>query len=720
MPIYDTLIYNGLEQQLALPGWGFSRDAGPIQRIGNAKPDTWIATAPVASILGALTFPFEAQVSMWTNRQSADGSANSFSSGEQLFYGWRVRNPIKAKGNNQNFQWEFQGPWYWLQRTQYLQSFKGTTQNWFPGEVVLNTAAYPVLSTPGALYFISLGDQIQAILQYVIDQCVALRGFAPFQYVGRTLLNGAFNLDVNGQAAQAGINTNKAGNIYNQKLPANGLTIDQNLFANFLGSEITRPMSAAESLQKLLEASPRTNISFDYSKSPPMCYVMTVDDVAPQSMPLFTGNQGSAGPSHTALDIQRRDDLIPAGVVIGYRITTSVNGQQEVSYQEDKAGPNGSNNAADPDSGPGVLVHILDLQGSSTSFTSAQMDCEPLAARGGTQATKRAWWAAMRGGNLQKIADSRARFMDASGNATTIPDAKYFYVSAGFDSTGAAVAANQEFTAADYATYTNRVVDGSHHSWMTFPNNSAVLAVKARITAPMTFREFDATSTSQTPDTDQVGNELRRHDGSDQHTGTITLTNAFNTNGQPFTDTTLESAEAGELAIIGPGGIAAYLYNMLKVPQYDGDGEWVEINFSETLSILAPLNLTGGRPEWAAMNAQVQDVEQDWGSKRTRVRVGPAKHLTPEQFLKMLNVWRDRRPWYNPNLRTNNNANQNGEVQMADTTPQINSTEGLENVSKQSVLSYSAQPNGNLPGVIATGIVLDPNKLAFIAAMNAQ
>ena len=88
---------------------------------------------------------------------------------------------MKASGRSQGVSYEFQGPWHDLDITQYLQTFKGQTTNYNPGEVVLNTAAFPAISTAG-LRFISVGDQIQAILQFVLDSYAALSLPAPFQY----------------------------------------------------------------------------------------------------------------------------------------------------------------------------------------------------------------------------------------------------------------------------------------------------------------------------------------------------------------------------------------------------------------------------------------------------------------------------------------------------------------------------------------------------------
>ncbi len=186
MPFFDTLQIGATERSLA--AWGFALDSC-MQRRGNSKVDTWIGTIPQASIASDPVFPYFASVIMRTGRASASGADNSFSGGVMKFQGRRVKNPMKASGRAQGVSYEFQGPWHDLEITQFLQTYKGITTNFEPGEIVLNTAAFPAIST-GGLRFISMGDQIQAILQFVLDGYAAQGLPAPFQYIGRPLLNG--------------------------------------------------------------------------------------------------------------------------------------------------------------------------------------------------------------------------------------------------------------------------------------------------------------------------------------------------------------------------------------------------------------------------------------------------------------------------------------------------------------------------------------------------
>lgn len=687
--LYDTLQFNGIERTFA--AWGFSLDSVHSRR-GNQKADTFTATIPGASVSDDPVFPYEAVVIVRTNRASDTGADNSFSGGIIKFQGKRTKNPLKASGKMRGVDYQFEGPWYDLGITQYLQTFKGFTTNYNPGEVVLNTAAFPLIST-GGLRFISVGDQIQCILQFVLDSYAALGLDAPFKYVGRDLTGGAINLNVTGGTRlPADQNTDGVGAIYVNSVNA-GTTIDLSLFKLFLKSEIIRPMSATQCIQKLLDWSPRTNMAFDYSTTPPTVYFQNIDNGVDVNLALFDGI------SHKSIDLQRRDDLVPASIVIGYRITNTFDGVTAIDYVVDKWGPHGSNSGADPSQGPGVVVQILDLQGVSSSSASGTLDCEPLGDIGGTHASRRLWWASRRGGELAKLEDLRARFQDELDAATSIPNGKRFYASAGFDSTGAAVAANQEFTAADYAFFVNRLVRGTQHAWMTV-GGVPVKSVKAHIIAPMQFAEYDAVGSSET---DATGNVIHRHNPTDQEHCNVELTNGVT---GPYS--TVASSQAGEAYIIGAGGIAQYLWTMLSTLQYEGEFVKVEANFTNGVSLMNRVNLTGGRAEWTTMHAQIQDIEEDWGNKETFIRIGVAKHLNADQLSALLNMSRYRRSWYNPLLKADNTAASSGEIQMPITAGQANTVGGLNDPQQQAQTFYTTPPSGSTPGVIGGQINSEP------------
>lgn len=682
---FDTLEFNGVERSFA--NWGFERHARCERH--NLREDVFRATIAGATVSDDAVFPFEAIVIVRTGRISATGADNSFSGGATKFTGKRVGMEAAVTGRAQGVTYEFLGPWYDLENTHYLQTFRGAAiLPYAPGEVVLNTST---ANSIGALCFISMGDQIQAVLQWLLDQYAAQGMAAPFQYVGRDLNAGVIDLSTSGTAA-VGPNTDKAGNAYDFQVNA-GTTIDTALFAQFLPSYIGKPMMCSQALQKMLELSPRTNVCFDYATTPPTLYLRSVDNFAPVSLPLCNGID------HKSLNLRRRDDLVARAVVITYRITNTVNGKHVVDYAVDKWGPHGANSPADPSAGLRVLSETIDLQGYSLTTTTGQMDCEPLPCNGGTNATKRAWWASRRGGEQAKFGDSRVRFQDNALAETTIPDATITYAAtAGTDLTGNPRVTGAPLTAADLALFTHRIVRGTHHSWMTI-GGSPVLSLKARVSVRTEHAVYDVVAEGDTlnqlPADEHAsnvaanGSRQGKVNSAETHCE-IELTNATNApDGSPFTASTIASSTPGEVYLLGAGGIAQYLFNAVQALQYDGDYAKVETDFANNVGLANAINFTGGRAEWTTMNAQPQSIIEDYGTKETFLQIGVANHLTAGQLSSLLNMWAFRRPWYNPAVRADNSVANGGEVAMPQTAGGANTTAGLVNHNEFVTTDYA-------------------------------
>jgi hypothetical protein len=698
---FDTLEYNGVERSFAR--WRFERNSVQCVR-HNLRDDIFHATIAGANVSDDPVFPFEAPVIVRTGRASASGDDNSFSGGVTKFSGKRVVMEAVASGRAQGVTYEFHGPWYDLANTHYLQTFQGAAVlPYAPGEVVLNTST---ANAAHALVFISIGDQLQSILQWLLDQYSAQGMAAPYQYVGRNLNAGAIDLSTTDTAA-VGANTDKAGNAYGFHVNA-APTIDAALFAQFLPSYIAKPMMCAQALQKMLELSPRTNIAFDYSTTPPTVFIRSVDNFAPVSLALFNGVD------HKSLNLKRRDDLVARAVVITYRITNTVDGRQVVDYAIDKWGAHGANSSSDPSAGLRVLSETIDLQGYNITTTTAQMDCEALACRGGTNATKRAWWAGRRGGEQAKFNDSRVRFQDNTFAETTIPDATLTYAtSAGVDSDGNPRVAGAVLSTADLAFFTNRLVRGTHHSWMTI-GGIPVRSLKVRASVRTEHATYDVVATGDTlgqlPASESASNAAtngsRQGKVNTEETHChIELTNAANAlDGAPFTATTIASSTPGELYISGAGGIAQYLFNALLAFQYDGEYAKVETDFANNVGLMNAINFTGGRSEWTTMNAQPQSVIEDFGTRETFVQIGVANHLSAGQLSSLLNMWAFRRPWYNPAVRADNSVANGGEVSMPQSAGGANATDGLANHNEFVTTDYATpgDPTSTVTGQIKT------------------
>ena len=680
--IYDTLTYAGSEKSFA--AWGFSYDTE--DELGNQIADVFTATivgADIGTEGDTPTFPFEASVIVQSGRISSTGAANTFSGGEIMFTGKRVDNPAKVTGEAQGVTYKFEGPWYDLKSTHFQQKFLGgDSVEYLLPELVLNTST---AVTSGQI-LISVGDQIQAVLQWLLDQYAAQGFAAPYQYIGRALNAGAIDLD-------------STDGVYDYSVDEATTTIDYSLFALFLPSYIAKPMMCADAIIKSLQLSPRVTLSFDYSTSPPTFYAALVDTMTPATLPLFDGV------NHKSINIKSRDDLLVRCINIMYRVTNTVDGTPVVDYVQDKWGPNGSNSDLDPDSGLRVINELIDLQGVNIASVTAHLDVEPVLATadsGGTsQDLKRDWWSAKRGGGVSKLDDARVRFQDNTGTFAPIDDATIIDAQT-----------NDVLTTDDLIAYglcdsfgnlvLNRIVSGTVHAWMKRNDGQPVVKKKVHIQVTMTYAEYNAESASGTPDTDMSGTSLHQYNTIDHHVDLVV------TNGVTGTYTTLASTTPGETFIVGDGGIAQYLYNHLNVPQYEGDYAKVEVAFGSMATLRNAINFSNGAEAWADMNAQPQSLRRHYGKKTTEIQIGVAKHLNSGQLSALLNMWRYRRTWYNPQLRTQNDLGEAGNVDQAIDTGNANTPEGLKDFTTTGIFSYVTPPSGSDPGEIYSGIIQNP------------
>lgn len=125
---------------------------------------------------------------------------------------------------------------------------------------------------------------------------------------------------------------------------------------------------------------------------------------------------------------------------------------------------------------------------------------------------------------------------------------------------------------------------------------------------------------------------------------TVTATNA-----ETKRYSALGSAEQPEPS---PAGLAAALYAAWNRLQYDGDVTIAQEECSVAVCPGYKLNLTGGRSEWASMNALVQAVTEQIDTGTTTIQFGPARHLGPDELRQLLVGFRRRAPAYTWRART--------------------------------------------------------------------
>ena len=116
--------------------------------------------------------------------------------------------------------------------------------------------------------------------------------------------------------------------------------------------------------------------------------------------------------------------------------------------------------------------------------------------------------------------------------------------------------------------------------------------------------------------------------------------------------------DAGETA---PTGLAQAIYTALHPLQYEGS---VTINENNTQGMPSAqtdvdtkhkLCISGGKAEWATMDATVRGVDIDLTTGATTITVGPARHLSASDYEELLQFWRFRSVVETPQVRIDAN-----------------------------------------------------------------
>lgn len=93
-----------------------------------------------------------------------------------------------------------------------------------------------------------------------------------------------------------------------------------------------------------------------------------------------------------------------------------------------------------------------------------------------------------------------------------------------------------------------------------------------------------------------------------------------------------------------PVGLAQAIYDSISPLHYDGRVVLEEAEASTSTLVGRVLNLTGGLPAWAAMDALVQRAVTDIDQGRTELIFGPPRQLGPDDLIELYRVNRNRQP----------------------------------------------------------------------------
>lgn len=153
-----------------------------------------------------------------------------------------------------------------------------------------------------------------------------------------------------------------------------------------------------------------------------------------------------------------------------------------------------------------------------------------------------------------------------------------------------------------------------------------------------------------------------------------------------------------------PVGLAKAFYDAVNTLHWAGDLEFVEQEASGLVGIGHVLNLSGGRAEWAAMNAMVWGEVVDVDAGLTQIRIGPAENLGIPDLVQLLQVDRTRFSWTNPAAFTHAELGNAGQLDLGEETALENSQAGVD---KHRRLVVTGPTIGNQTARI--DLNLDPN-----------
>lgn len=92
-----------------------------------------------------------------------------------------------------------------------------------------------------------------------------------------------------------------------------------------------------------------------------------------------------------------------------------------------------------------------------------------------------------------------------------------------------------------------------------------------------------------------------------------------------------------------PTGLALDYYASLTTAQWEGEVIITELECTGSIRPGKILNISNGNADWAAMNALVQQVHENLENGETTITLGPPGHLSPTDFISLLQMTR-RRP----------------------------------------------------------------------------
>ena len=747
---FTTLTYNAVERPLA--DWSI----GQASRENTNQANDHFACDVMLAADAPDPFPFGSQIILRLGRASTVTSATtaagapvtgltSFTGGTIWFVGWRVENFRTGSPDLEKLAYKFAGPWEFFFERLVFQKLWWTwngAQNvadW-RSQVILGLSANALVGVndtlPGtsATNLMSIAQQVREIVAYVMTQSQIAYGAPQIQLDGITAGGDGIyrpNWDTSGNyllytnptsESTALVIPDFIAGAYATAAPANPTSVNTLLTGTAPGTialantvlrapwDSVNDITCAEAMRKMLRwigAMGDPVLWFDYTGTLngnpcPTLHISTRDLLPAISLPfpsvptLPSDSSPLTGPNGpfwaTASKIKRRDDLIPNAVELKFRLTGTWNGFQYTQIIRDVAGA--INGTVHEGIGlTGALYTLASFAGNSPAL----LDSATMAAlqQLGQGFAAQSATIDMQGNSSQTLSCTIATMALNTADPALDGGASLSFWTAVFpelnDLTAPVFVPNGLVSIVDdqgnpvnTSTFPYLLTDGQIAPWMLAGNAAGGTPVQCQqctITAAFQATENnDSFPVSGSPTPVPVAH-VQNHQ---KHARVTLVTIPGGTYSQ-------QSVTLGEIV---PYGLAGYIYNIARIPQYEGAFAIQETEITDQVPLGNNLNLTGSLAEWAAMAACVQQISYDLTAGRTTLVFGPASHLGAKDFVERLRVNRGPR-WFN--LNGNNLTNSPG-------------------ASNTGQLGNNVAQRGPSPGPRAADLQIFPISLADLAA----
>lgn len=663
---YITLkgtVFGGATYEKTLGEWGMK--PGAQRETSNLAQDNLGFDVAVPAD-GPELFAYGSKVTLQLGQS---GTPGSYSGGRTWFVGWRIKNVRSASGRMQSFKFKFTGPWGWFMERHPFQKVRasysaaaGKLLPVFDSSVTLGQSISMTTQANGVQTTqMTIGQQALEILNFTIAQTIVQNGGPSLlNYVAAALAANPA-ADIGGSVIPAFVAANAQ---YAQFQVDPAFKANSKLWSGIVGSwagycpmDAANDLTCAEALKKTLKFMPGVSCWFDFvsggqATTIPTLHIATRDDMAKPASPFYAAVTlpWGAGSGNYTSTIDRRDDELPVCVDYKYKITSTFNGISVSTTVDDIAAMeiiNGQPTIVSTSlSSPGVVndtvgdllayqaasaalapyaqmfgveMATFDFQGATT--TSATLNTSPIPFNPATVPGDFQTW-------TQILASALS---DATISGVSVPPNAD-------GSTQTATLTNPDGSAADTRYAYFQIGGPVPKGVVDMANPNLPQGVQLTLSCTLKFTKNTWLSNGSGPlvlTPTETGKVERK----------AVSVYAYSMAGGVFTSTV-----AGEPI---PFGLAAVVFAIQSIVQYDGIHGFVEADpdtgyptITDPCPVGRLLNLaSANRPEYASMNAQVQQVTYDLLTGHTELRFGVPAHLGGTEYIERLRINRGPR-WF--------------------------------------------------------------------------